>query len=123
MEKQQSEKIPVKHIVGFLLSLGLTLLAAWAALGSDLPVKWVIAAIMVLAVIQAGIQLFMFMHMTESASGNGNVTWNMMFNAFMIATIIVAGSLFTMSLASYGHDMDNMDKQDKKQDMEMDMEK
>lgn len=123
MEKQQSERrIPVKHIIGFLLSLGLTVLAAWAALESDLPVKWVIAAIMVLAVIQAGIQLFMFMHMTESSGGNGTITWNMMFHAFMIATIVVAGSLFTMSFGSYGHNMDNMDDQKKEQmDTEMDM--
>lgn len=122
MEKQQSERIPVKHIVGFLLSLGLTVLAAWAALKSDLPVTWIITSIMVLAVIQAGIQLFMFMHMTESASGNGNVTWNMMFHAFVIATIIVAGSLFTMSLGSYGHDMDNMNDQHEDH-MDMDMDK
>ena len=121
MEKQQSGKIPVKHIVGFLLSLGLTIVAAWTALKSDLPVTWVIAGIMVLAVIQVGIQLFMFMHMTESASGNGNITWNMMFHAFMIATIVVAGSLFTMSLGSYGNDMDNMDKQEE-QHMEMENE-
>lgn len=127
MGKQQSGKIPVQHIVGFLLSLGLTILAAWTALKSDLPTTWVIAGIMVLAVIQAGIQLFMFMHMTESESGNGNITWNMMFHAFMIATIVVAGSLFTMSFGSYGDDMDNMDNDqqenmDMQNEMDMDMD-
>ncbi|MBM7553852.1 cytochrome aa3 quinol oxidase subunit IV [Thalassobacillus pellis] len=94
---EHSKSIPVQHIIGFVLSIVLTLLAAWAALGSNLPVKWIIAGILTLAVIQAGIQLFMFMHMTESESRNGHVPWNMMFHGFVLAAIIVAGSLFTMS--------------------------
>lgn len=108
--EHKTKRIPVQHIVGFVLSLALTVIAAWAALESDLPKGWIITGIMVLAVIQAAIQLFMFMHMTESASGNGHVPWNMMFHGFLIVTIIVAGSLFTMSYG-FGH----MDK-----DMDMD---
>ncbi|ASN06123.1 cytochrome aa3 quinol oxidase subunit IV [Virgibacillus necropolis] len=101
METKHSSKIPVQHIIGFILSLTLTLIAAWAAIKSELPVTWIVIGIMVLAVIQAGIQLFMFMHMTESASGGGHAPWNMMFHGFVIAAIVVAGSLFTMS---FGHD-------------------
>jgi len=95
--EQKKKSIPFKHIVGFVLSLALTIIAAWTALGSDLPTGWIIAGIMVLAVIQAAIQLFMFMHVTEFASGNGHAPWNMMFHGFVIVAIIVAGSLFTMS--------------------------
>ncbi|GAA0441508.1 cytochrome aa3 quinol oxidase subunit IV [Lentibacillus halophilus] len=94
---ERTERYPIKHIVGFVISIVLTILAAWTALGSDLPVSWVVAGIMVMAVLQAGIQLFMFMHVTESASGNGHVPWNMMFHGFVMAAIIVAGSLFTMT--------------------------
>ncbi|MDY0394446.1 cytochrome aa3 quinol oxidase subunit IV [Virgibacillus halophilus] len=101
MEKR-SKQFPVKHIIGFILSLALTIVAAWAALGSDLPKSWIIAGIMTLAVIQAAIQLFMFMHVTEFASGNGHAPWNMMFHGFVIVAIIVAGSLFTMSYG-FGH--------------------
>ncbi|WP_028785012.1 cytochrome aa3 quinol oxidase subunit IV [Thalassobacillus devorans] len=100
---EHSKRFPVQHIIGFVLSIVLTLLAAWAALGSDLPVKWIITGIMTLAVIQAGIQLFMFMHMTERESGGGHVPWNMMFHGFVLAAIIVAGSLFTMSFG-FTHD-------------------
>ncbi|UOR10932.1 cytochrome aa3 quinol oxidase subunit IV [Halobacillus amylolyticus] len=98
---EHTKRIPVQHIVGFVLSIALTLLAVWAALGSNLSTTWIIVSIMVLAVIQAGIQLFMFMHMTESESRSGHVPWNMMFHGFVLAAIVVAGSLFTMS---FGHD-------------------
>ncbi|APC47194.1 cytochrome aa3 quinol oxidase subunit IV [Virgibacillus halodenitrificans] len=97
------KRIPTNHIVGFLLSLVMTIVAAWAALQSDLPVMWIIIGIMALAVLQAGVQLFMFMHVTESASGNGHVPWNMMFHGFALAAIVVAGSLFTMSFG-FSHD-------------------
>lgn len=94
-------KYPINHVIGFILSIVLTIIAAWCALLSDLPQTWVIIAIMVLAVIQAFIQLFMFMHITER--GATNAPWNMMFHAFVVAAIIVAGSLFTMSFG-FTHD-------------------
>lgn len=111
MEKQSS-RYPVKHIIGFLVSLVLTIVAAWTALGSDLPNMWIIASIMALAVIQAGIQLFMFMHIIES--GATNAPWNMMFHATVIASIIVAGSLFTMSFG-FTHDHDDGGHQEHEQ--------
>lgn len=120
MEKHTS-KIPVQHIIGFILSLTLTVIAAWAAIKSELPVTWIIIGIMALAVIQAGIQLFMFMHITESASGGGHAPWNMIFHGFVIAAIVVAGSLFTMSFG-HGHggnhnDNDAPDTQEQHQNM------
>ncbi|WP_181350838.1 cytochrome C oxidase subunit IV family protein [Thalassobacillus sp. CUG 92003] len=105
---EQRKRIPVQHLVGFVLSIALTLLAAWAALGSGLPTLWIIIAILTLAVIQAGIQLFMFMHMVEFKSQNGHVPWNMMLHGFVLAAILVAGSLFTMSFG-FSHDHDEED--------------
>ncbi|MFD2706012.1 cytochrome aa3 quinol oxidase subunit IV [Salibacterium lacus] len=99
----ENEKFPKKHIVGFLGSLVLTLAAAWAALGSDLPTHWIIISIMVMAVIQAFIQLFMFMHLTETESGGLQV--GNMLHAFFIAAVIIAGSVWTMSFGfSHNHD-------------------
>ncbi|UJL45856.1 cytochrome C oxidase subunit IV family protein [Virgibacillus sp. NKC19-16] len=103
MEKQ-SRRYPVKHIIGFLVSIALTIIAAWTALGSDLPDMWIILSILALAVIQAGIQLFMFMHIIES--GATHAPWNMMFHAAVVASIVVAGSLFTMSFG-FTHDHDD----------------
>lgn len=114
--EQKTKRFPVKHIIGFVLSLALTIIAAWAALGSDLPKGWIIAGIMVLAVIQTAIQLFMFMHITEFSSGNGHAPWNMMFHGFVIVTIIVAGSLFTMSYG-FGH-QDHGDGMEQSEQME-----
>lgn len=91
----EQKKYPFKHIIGYGLSVILTVLAAWTAIGSDLPLKWIVIGIMVLAVIQAGIQLFMFMHIIES--GVTHAPWNMMFHSAVVASIVVAGSLFTMS--------------------------
>jgi len=108
MEKKQN-KYPINHIIGFALSITLTIIAAWTALSSDLPVMWIIIAIMALAVIQAGIQLFMFMHITER--GATHAPWNMMFHAFVIAAIVVAGSLFTMSFG-FTHDHGGGDHHD-----------
>ncbi|WP_164670216.1 cytochrome C oxidase subunit IV family protein [Virgibacillus doumboii] len=90
-----TRKLPIKHIIGYVTSVALTFAAAWAALGSNLSVTWILISIFALAIIQAAIQLFLFMHLTES--GIGNTPWNMMFHGAVIAAILVAGSLFVMS--------------------------
>ena len=80
----------------------LTILAAWTALSSDMPVMWIVISVLALAVIQAFIQLFMFMHITER--GTTHAPWHMIFHAFILAAIIVAGSIFTMSFGfSHNH--------------------
>ena len=115
-----NKRVPTNHVIGFVLSLAMTLVAAWAAIGSDLPVSWVIIGIMILALLQAGVQLFMFMHVTEASSGNGHVPWNMMFHGFALAGIIVAGSLFTMSFGfdhgEHGGDGGEHQQQEEQQD-------
>ncbi|SFL48993.1 cytochrome aa3 quinol oxidase subunit IV [Salibacterium qingdaonense] len=100
----ENEKFPKQHIVGFLGSLVLTLAAAWAAVGSGLPTIWIIVSIMVMAVVQAFIQLFMFMHLTEK---NGSIQVGNMLHAFFIAAVIIAGSVWTMSFGfSHNHSDD-----------------
>jgi cytochrome aa3-600 menaquinol oxidase subunit 4 len=89
------ESFPWKHIIGFILSLVLTFAALWVALYSGLTVKAIIGVIVIFAIIQASLQLFMFMHMTESDSGKIQ-TINMAY-AFFIAVVVVAGSVWTMS--------------------------
>ncbi|HLR63226.1 MAG TPA: cytochrome C oxidase subunit IV family protein [Lentibacillus sp.] len=93
--ENQPKKLPIKHFIGYVTSIVLTFVAAWAALSSNLPVMWILISIFILAIIQAAIQLFLFMHLTER--GIGNAPWNMMFHGAVIFAILVAGSLFTMS--------------------------
>lgn len=95
MSENNKKKYPINHIIGFVLSVLLTILAAWTALSSDMPVMWIVISVLALAVIQAFIQLFMFMHITER--GTTHAPWHMIFHAFILAAIIVAGSIFTMS--------------------------
>lgn len=106
---EKKRNYPWKHITGFVLSIVLTFVAAWTALSSNLPVMWIVIAIMALAVIQALIQLFMFMHITEK--GATNAPWNMMFHAAVVASLIIAGSLFTMSFG-FTHDHGGGDHDD-----------
>ncbi|WP_174613029.1 cytochrome C oxidase subunit IV family protein [Virgibacillus ihumii] len=119
MDKKHSGKLPVKHIIGFALSLILTIAAAWVALGSNLPIGWIIGGTLAMAVIQAAIQLFLFMHLTET-EGVGNAPWNMMFHGAIMVGIVVAGSLFTMVWAfDHGNmDMEHQDMQQEQMDHE-----
>ncbi|WP_027408094.1 cytochrome aa3 quinol oxidase subunit IV [Anoxybacteroides tepidamans] len=89
------ETFPWKHIVGFILSLVLTFAALWIAFSSGLATKAILVGIVVLAVLQAVLQLFMFMHVTESDSGKIQ-TINMAYS-FFIAIVVVAGSIWTMA--------------------------
>ncbi|MBA2874399.1 cytochrome aa3 quinol oxidase subunit IV [Thermaerobacillus caldiproteolyticus] len=88
------ETFPWKHVIGFVLSLVLTFAALWVVLSSGLATKLIIGIIVILAMLQASLQLFMFMHMTESDSGKIQ-TINMAY-AFFIAIVIVIGSIWVM---------------------------
>ncbi|MGV2939111.1 cytochrome aa3 quinol oxidase subunit IV [Mesobacillus sp. LC4] len=90
-----SKVFPISHVIGFFMSLILTFGAAWIALQSSLSMKAVMWIIGTLAVFQAGIQLYMFMHINE---GDDKITnnINILYSAF-IAVVIVAGSIWVMT--------------------------
>lgn len=101
MEHNVKEKgFPVSHVIGFLTSLILTFGAVFLAFETSLPVKTIIWIIGTLAVIQAGLQLYMFMHMNEGEDGKANII-NIAY-AFFIAVVTVIGSIWVMS---FGHTM------------------
>lgn len=99
MEKK-AHGYPINHVIGFLTSLILTFAAVFLAFETSLPVNTIIWVIGTLAVIQAGLQLYMFMHMNEGEDGKANVI-NIAY-AFFIAIVTVAGSIWVMS---FGHTM------------------
>mgnify|MGYP001242957892 CR=1 FL=1 len=102
MARTQNEKgFPWKHVFGFLLSIVLTLLAVWIAFSSGLPAKTIIALIVILAFCQAFIQLVLFMHMNEGASGSWQAT--MIYYGIYIAIVIVAGSIWVMTFGHQHH--------------------
>lgn len=98
---EHKSKYPVSHVVGFLLSLVLTFVAVFVALKMNVSytiVMWIIGS---LAVIQAGLQLFMFMHVTEGEDGKTNVI-NMAYAVF-VAIVIVAGSIWVLTSGHAAH--------------------
>ncbi|MBC6309899.1 cytochrome aa3 quinol oxidase subunit IV [Listeria sp. FSL L7-1582] len=95
------EGIPWKHIVGFALSIALTLLAVWVVFESTLSKSVIITVIFIFAFIQAALQLLMFMHMTEGKNGRIQVG-NILFAAF-IAIVVVMGSYWVMEIGHMNH--------------------
>ncbi|ANZ95133.1 MULTISPECIES: cytochrome aa3 quinol oxidase subunit IV [Brochothrix] len=91
---------PWKHVIGFVLSIVLTLLAAVAAY-SGLSVNIILVFIFIMAFVQAGIQLFMFMHVNEEDADHTQLG-NFLFAA-VIAVIIVIGSYWVMEMAHANH--------------------
>ncbi|EUJ31014.1 quinol oxidase AA3 subunit IV [Listeria floridensis FSL S10-1187] len=93
--------IPWKHIIGFALSIILTLLAVWVALYSSLDYGVKLVVIFIFAFVQAALQLLMFMHMTEGRDGRTQVG-NILFAAF-IAIVVVIGSYWVMEIGHMNH--------------------
>jgi cytochrome aa3-600 menaquinol oxidase subunit 4 len=93
--ENQTKGFPISHVIGFFMSLVLTFGAAWIALQTSLSAKAVMWIIGSLAIVQAGIQLYMFMHMNEGDNKVANRI-NILYSAF-IAFVIVAGSIWVMT--------------------------
>lgn len=97
MEKQ----FPISHVFGFISSLVLTFIAAWIALKASLSfnkIMWIIGS---LAVIQAGLQLFMFMHVNEGEDKKSQLI-NIAYGIFC-ALVIVIGSIWVLTAGHAAH--------------------
>ncbi|MDY0395149.1 cytochrome aa3 quinol oxidase subunit IV [Virgibacillus halophilus] len=84
---------PVKHIMGFICSLVLTVVAL-GVLAFDLSVKSGVILLLITAFLQASIQLVMFMHAGESEDKKSIYT-NVIY-ALFIAVVTILGTLLTM---------------------------
>ena len=82
-------------IVGFVLSILLTLAALWVAYHSHLNSAGVVTVILCLAVVQIAVQLFLFMHVLES----DDVPWHVLLLGLglILVVAIVAGSIWIMT--------------------------
>lgn len=84
---------PLKHVLGFLFSLVLTVVAL-SVLLFDLSAKTGVIILLITAFMQAGIQLVMFMHVGESEDKSSIYT--NVFYAVFIALVTILGTLLTM---------------------------
>ena len=90
---------PWKHVIGFILSLILTFAAVWFVFSSSLSKTAILSFIIMLALLQAGLQLFMFMHLTEGH--NSRIQTGAIIYGFFVAITVVVGSIWVMSFGMY----------------------
>lgn len=85
----------VGNIVGYVLGLILTFAAVWVVFESSLSTRAIWITIAIFATIQAGLQLFMFMHMTEGEDRDTKVVHTVY--AIFMGIVIVFGSIWVMT--------------------------
>ncbi|SFG90004.1 cytochrome aa3 quinol oxidase subunit IV [Sporolactobacillus nakayamae] len=95
--KQTHAAFPWKQVIGLFMSLALTFFALWIAVGLSLPVPVTITIIVGLAIVQAFIQLFMFMHVTEGTEPVHQLI-GILFGIY-VAFVVVAGTLWILAYA------------------------
>ncbi len=95
------KSFPISHVFGFIASLVLTFAAAWVALRTSLSVNLIMWIIGSLAVIQAGLQLFMFMHVNEGEDKKAQLI-NIAYGVFC-ALVIVIGSIWVLTSGHAAH--------------------
>ncbi|MGL4858368.1 MAG: cytochrome o ubiquinol oxidase subunit IV [Enterobacteriaceae bacterium] len=82
------------YVVGFILSLILTVIPFWMVMNGTLPHSYVLYGIVIAAVVQIVVHLVCFLHLHPSSSDE----WNLLALAFtlLIIGIVVIGSLWIM---------------------------
>ena len=90
---------PWSHIVGYILSVILTALALWLVVAHIGRPIWVLSAILSLASAQIFVQLFSFMHITESHGPRYHVLALVLAAVFTVTVVI--GSMWIMSFNGY----------------------
>lgn len=91
----------VKHTVGFIASIVLTILAVFVTLYTSMELNVKITIIFGFAFIQAAVQLLMFMHLTEGK--DGNVQGFKVIFALIITLITVIGTYWVMQGGHSAH--------------------
>lgn len=99
------DSFPWKHLIGFVLSLVLTAAAVFVVLKMDFSTGATMWIITIFAIVQAVLQLVMFMHMTESEDGIWQ-TSTILYAAF-IAAVVVVGSVWVMYFGIHRDHEDN----------------
>lgn len=88
---------PSTQVYGFIASLILTFAALFIALKTSLSVTAIMYIIGTMAFIQAGMQLFMFMHLKDGQE-DGAKAINIYY-AIFLALVVVFGSMWVMSFS------------------------
>ncbi len=89
------------YVIGFVLSIALTIVPLVAVLGMELGRTVTMIVILAAAVLQFAIQLLFFMHLREGE----NARWNLMSLLFgvVILVTVVGGSIWIMTYNTVAH--------------------
>lgn len=83
---------PIRHVMGYLASLVLSA-AALTVLYADLSDSANIVILLITALIQASLQLFLFMHIGENAETKTELYLNIAY-ALFVGLVTIFGTLF-----------------------------
>ncbi len=102
--KTPAEKLLSSYIIGFVLSVSLTLLAYFAVINKTFG-QDTLGIIMILATLQFVVQVVFFLHMGKTS----RPTWSDTALYFMILVVItiVLGSMWIMTNLDYHHGANN----------------
>ncbi|MGV3487983.1 MAG: cytochrome o ubiquinol oxidase subunit IV [Tuberibacillus sp.] len=95
---KKAPMVPLKNLIGFLLSLILTFAALGLGVAHVMSFGAVISIILILAVLQIVVQLYFFMHFTESDGPKFHIVGLAIGLIFVVS--IIAGSLWVMTFNS-----------------------
>lgn len=99
MPQESYKKSLTAYIVGFLLSIGLTLLAYFLVMGDLITKQYTLVLIFTLAVVQMFVQLVFFLHLGRE----GQSKWRFVTLGFGVLVVIIVGigSLWIMDHLNY----------------------
>lgn len=82
------------YLIGFALSVVLTVIPFWLVMTDALAGSWAVAAVVACAIVQIGVHSAYFLHLNTSGEGG----WTLLAYAFtaVIVIITIAGSLWIM---------------------------
>jgi cytochrome aa3-600 menaquinol oxidase subunit 4 len=89
---------PWNHLIGFTLSIVLTVIALIIVLNLHLAPVTTMVIIVILAILQVFVQLFMFMHLTEQEKA---FQITAIAFGFFVAIAVVAGSIWIVQNIMY----------------------
>jgi cytochrome o ubiquinol oxidase operon protein cyoD len=94
---QHHSSFPWQYVIGFVLSLVLTVIPLWLVLGHVLAPTPLVIGILFCAVLQIFVQLFLFMHFTQGDGSSPAYQTVLLGIGFFFTVVFVGCSIWIMS--------------------------
>jgi cytochrome o ubiquinol oxidase operon protein cyoD len=96
----QHPSFPWQYVIGFVLSLVLTVIPLWLVLDHVLAPTPLVMSILFCAVLQIFVQLFLFMHFTQGDGSGPAYQTVLLAIGFFFAFVFIGASIWIMSFNS-----------------------